>query len=281
MIAQFTLYHNLSQTWIWSCAKALGLDDRKSVNIINRDPIASRNRSFHKASLMVSTLRNFTPLALILFLMVSAYTFLHFHPPSWDNLKHFHLVLQSFSSEHHFLTPLLFLIVYILYAILSLPGIFALSLIAGYLFKQPFSTLYVTSAATVGASLLFLAARTAFGQLFYSKAGKFTMRMEKEFRENAANYLLFLRLIPLFPFWIVNVAGAYFNVPLTTFAWTTLIGMIPSVFVYTQAGRGLAILLESQQPMTAASLFNPQLSLALAGLAIFSLIPLILKKKFK
>ncbi len=230
---------------------------------------------------MVSSLRNFIPLALILSLMGGAYIFLYFHPPSWDNLKHFHLVLQTFSSEHQILTPLIFLSVYILYALLSLPGIFALSLIAGYLFNQPFSTFYVTMAATIGASLLFLAARTALGQLFYNKAGKFITRMEKEFRENAANYLLFLRLIPLFPFWLVNVAGAFFNVPLKTFVWTTLIGMIPSVFVYTQAGRGLAILLENQQPLSAAALFNPQLSWALLGIAVFSLFPLFFKKRFK
>lgn len=223
-------------------------------------------------------LKPLLPFSIILALMILGYIFAYFHPFSWENIKHGHVALKQSADIHPILAPLLFICAYIFYALLSLPGIFILSLLAGCLFSQPYSTLYVTVAATIGASLLFLAARTAFGQLFYRKAEKGGLNeMEKGFRENAASYLLFLRLIPLFPFWLVNLAGAFFEVPLKTFIWTTFIGMIPSVFIFTQAGKGLAILLHSSNPLTSSSLFNSSLVVALLGLAFLSLLPILFK----
>lgn len=218
------------------------------------------------------------PFFTILLLTVCASIFVYYHPLSVDNLRMLHVSVRNFAAIHPALTLLLFMSVYILYALLSLPGIFVFSLLAGCLFSQPFSTLYVTFAATVGASLLFLAARTAFGQFFFHRAGRFLDKMEQGFRENAASYLLFLRLIPLFPFGIVNIAGAFFNVPFRTFAWTTFLGMIPSVFIYTQAGRGLALLLHSSDPLNPAHLFNPFLIGALVGLALLALLPIFFRK---
>ena len=225
---------------------------------------------------------NFRPLLpffTILIFMLIAYAFNHLHPISWTNLKSFQLNLRNFADIHPAMTPFLFMCVYILYALLSLPGIFVLSLLAGSLFNQPLSTLYVTIAATTGASLLFLAARTAFGQLFYQKAEKRMLNKIKHgFQSNAASYLLFLRLIPLFPFWIVNIAGAFFKVKFNTFVWTTFFGMIPSVFIYTQAGKGLTVLLHSANPLNPINLFNSYLVAALLGLAFLSLLPLLFKQ---
>jgi uncharacterized membrane protein YdjX (TVP38/TMEM64 family) len=207
-----------------------------------------------------------------------AYLIAYLHPLTWANLKIFHINLRNFADTHSFLAPFLFMSIYILYAFLSLPGIFVLSLLAGSLFPEPFSTLYVTIAATIGASFLFLTVRTAFGKLFYCKIQKSRInKMEHGFRDNAASYLLFLRLIPLFPFWIVNIAGALFEVPFWIFAWTTFVGMIPSVFVYTQAGRGLTTLLHSPDPLNPASLFNSYLIAALTGLAFLALLPVLFK----
>lgn len=221
-------------------------------------------------------LKPLLPFLLILLLMISAYAFAYFHPLTWDSLRQLHSNLKNFNRHHPFITPLLFMSIYILYSLLSLPGIFVLSLIAGFLFIQPFSTLYVTSAATIGASLLFLASRTAFGELFYRRSVPRLNRFEKGFRENAASYLLFLRLIPLFPFWIVNLAGAFFGVSFRIFAWTTFVGMIPSVFIYTQAGRGFSFLLEHPDPLSPIRLLNPHLIIALIGLALLSLLPALL-----
>jgi uncharacterized membrane protein YdjX (TVP38/TMEM64 family) len=218
-------------------------------------------------------LKPLLPFLFILFLMGGTYAFAYLHPLSWENLRQFNSSLKSFDEHHPLITPLLFIVIYILYALLSLPGIFILSLIAGFLFIQPFSTLYVTFSATIGASLLFLASRTAFGALFYRRSAPVLDRFEKGIRENAASYLLFLRLIPFFPFSIVNLAGAFFGVPFWIFVWTTFVGMIPSVFIYTQAGRGFSFLLEQSRPLSPIHLFNFHLIIALIGLALLALLP--------
>jgi len=220
-------------------------------------------------------LKPLLPFIVILFLMIVAYIFAYAHPLSWENLRAYHLQLKQFGELHPIGAPLLFITIYILYALLSLPGIFILSLLAGFLFAQPFSALYVILSATIGSSLLFLAARTAFGGMFYQQAGPFLTRMETGFRENAISYLLFLRLIPLFPFWIVNLAGAFFGVPFRVFVWTTCVGMIPSVIIYTQAGRGFSFLLENPNPLNPFNLFNPHLITALVVLAFLSLVPVL------
>lgn len=223
-------------------------------------------------------IRSLLPFLFIFVIIATTCVFAYFHPVSWSNLKIFQLNLKIFSQAHPFLTPLLFMSIYILYSLLSLPGIFILSLFAGSLFTQPFSTIYVIVAATIGASLLFLAARTAFGQIFCRKAKQnLLLKMEEGFQKNAASYLLFLRLIPLFPFWLVNIAGAFFSVPFWTFAWTTLVGMIPSVFIYTQAGKGITLLLHSPDPFNPMNLFNTNITVSLCGLALLSLLPVALK----
>lgn len=221
-------------------------------------------------------IRPLLPFLVILIFMIMAYVFNYFYPLG-ENLKIFPN-LKHFADTYPIQALVLFMGVYILYALLSLPGIFVLSLLSGYLFSQPYSTLSVTIAATIGASLLFLAARTAFGQVFYRKAGqRMLAKMEKGFKKNAASYLLFLRLIPFFPFWVVNIAGAFFAVPFWTFFWTTFLGMIPSVFIFTEAGKRLAILLYSPNPLNLSNLFNSYLITALLGLALLSLVPILFK----
>jgi uncharacterized membrane protein YdjX (TVP38/TMEM64 family) len=223
-------------------------------------------------------LKPLLPFLFILIFMLGAYLFAYLHPPSWESLRQFHLSLKNFDEQHPYVTPLLFMGIYILYALFSLPGIFILSLLAGFLFVQPFSTLYVTFAATIGAALLFLVARTAFGELLYRRSGPFLGRLEKGFQNNAVSYLLFLRFLPLFPFWVVNLAGAFFGVSFWGFVWTTFVGMIPSVFIYTQAGRGLTYLLEQTAPLTPTHMWNSHLVMALVGLALLSLLPIVVSR---
>lgn len=200
------------------------------------------------------------------------------YPLPWEHLRSGYAQLIEFEREHPILVPLVFMSIYILYALLSLPGIFIFSLVAGGLFVQPLSTIYVTCSATIGASLLFLLARTAFGELFYGKTNRFLSGMEKGFRKNAVSYLLFLRLIPLSPFWIVNISGAFFKVPFWTFIWTTFFGMIPSVIIYTQAGKELSHLLYHSRSLNPTDLFNPYLLAALIAVATLALFPIFLRK---
>jgi len=101
--------------------------------------------------------------------------------------------------------------------------------------------------------------------------------MEGGFQKNAASYLLFLRFIPLFPFWLVNIAPAFFNVKTRTYIWTTFVGIIPGSYVYAQAGSGLGTIFEEGKSFSFNSVFNTQMNFALVLLALFSLIPILVK----
>ena len=117
-----------------------------------------------------------------------------------------------------------------------------------------------------------------FGDSLKKKAGPFLSKMKKGFNDNAASYMLFLRFVPVFPFWIVNLAPAFFGVHLRTFIWTTLVGIIPGSLVFTLAGGGLEKILDTNKAFSISTLFNTELKIALTLLGILSLLPILLKK---
>ncbi|MCI0382239.1 MAG: VTT domain-containing protein [Chlamydiae bacterium] len=230
-------------------------------------------------------IRSFIPVAIIVFLMALIY-FLGLHKYFYlETIKLKYMDLRNFVSQNPFTSPLIFIGVYILITALSIPVALILSLIGGFLFYQPWSTLYVVLGGTVGATLLFLAARTSLKSFLHEKTKKkhsrWLSKIEEGFAENGANYLLFLRLVPLLPFWLVNLAPAFLNVSIFTYIWTTFIGIIPGSFVYTQAGRGLGAILEKGDGFSLDVIFNTQLVIALVCLAIFSLLPIFIKKWMK
>lgn len=223
-------------------------------------------------------MKKYIPLSLLITLTIIAYFSDILKYFTFENLQMHRHALASFISEHGLLSPTLFILLYIIIAALSLPiGVF-LSVIGGFLFPQPFSTLYIVIGATIGASLLFLAAKTAVGGLLKKKAGRFLPKIKAGFRENGASYLFFLRLVPLFPFWLVNLAPAFLGIPFRTFFWTTFIGIIPGAFVFAQAGAGLGAILDSNQGFSISGIFNWQVKIALIALGIFALIPIVIKK---
>jgi uncharacterized membrane protein YdjX (TVP38/TMEM64 family) len=227
---------------------------------------------------MNQRLKRFLPLSLILLGMAAVYFSGLYHYLSFNTLRTYHDTLKLFILAHPIAVPLLFILTYILLTALSVPGAVFLTLLGGYLFPQPLSTIYVVFSATCGAALIFLAARTALGDALKQKAGPFLQKMEKGFNENAASYMLFLRFVPLFPFWAVNLAPAFFGVPLRTFLWTTLIGITPGSFVFTLAGSGLEKIFETGQAFSLSALFNTELKIALSLLGVLALVPILIKK---
>ena len=223
-------------------------------------------------------IKKFIPIVILIILIGVAYFMGLGKYVTYDNLKAHHTTLKIFVGAHPFLTPLIFIGFYIVMAALSLPGGAFLSLFGGFLFPQPFSTIYVVIGATIGAALIFLAARSALGEILYKKTGTVFSKMEKGFKENAISYLFFLRFAPLFPFWIVNLAAAFFRVGFWTYLWTTFIGIAPGSFVFTQAGTGLSSIFETGQEFSLATVFNMQIRIALIALGIFALIPILVKK---
>ena len=227
---------------------------------------------------MNKNILKYLPILVIFLGMASLYFSGVYQYLSLDYLRLYHKSLKTFVEMHPIAVPIAFCLVYIISTTLSVPGAVFLTLLGGYLFLQPFSTIYVVLSATFGATLIFLAARTALKEILKKKAGPFLQKMEKGFQENAISYLLFLRFVPLFPFWLVNIAPAFFGVSLITFVWTTLVGIFPGTLVFTLAGGGFEKILEKNETFSITTIFNIQIKIALVLLGIIALAPIIWKK---
>lgn len=226
----------------------------------------------------MAQIKRFLPLIILIILMIAGYFSGFYRALNFETVKYHHNELTEYVNNHPIMTPFMFIGAYAVATALSIPGGIFLSLIGGFLFRQPWCTLYVIVGATTGATILFLVARTALGDFLKQKAGSRLAKMSEGFQKNAANYLLFLRFVPIFPFWLVNLAPAFFNVRLWTYIWTTLIGIAPGAFVFTQAGRGLNAIFESADDFSLENILNTQMKIALICLGIFALVPVIIKK---
>lgn len=223
-------------------------------------------------------MKKFIPFIVIIILTIIAYAFGLGDYFTFDMLKANRMKLLAFTENYPILAPLIFITIYTTAIALSLPGGALLSLFGGFLFPLPLSTLYVITGATIGASAIFLAAKTALQEFLRKKAAPFLQKMESGFNKNPVSYLLFLRFIPLFPFWLVNLAPAFFNVRFRTYLWTTIVGILPGSYVFTQAGAGLGAIFDSGESFNLSTIFNTQIKIALIALAIFSLVPILIKK---
>lgn len=195
-----------------------------------------------------------------------------------EKLKEEHQGILEFYQTYPLFTPLLFFLAYVVMVTLSIPGAALFTILGGYLFRQPLGTFITVMAATTGACCLFLAAKTAIGDFFLQRAGNRFLDFKRNFEKDAWSYLLFLRLVPLFPFWLVNLGLAVLGVRWGTFVWTTCLGIIPGTFVYTQIGTGLSTLIEKQEVLASASFMHRDIVMALVGLGLLALFPIILKK---
>lgn len=210
--------------------------------------------------------------------------------------------LLGFVAENLALAVLLYMGVYILAVAASLPGASILTVLGGYLFGVFLGPPIVVVSATIGATLIFLVAKTALGDALASRAGGLLDRLKQGFQEDAASYLLFLRLVPAFPFWLVNIAPAFAGVGVVTFAATTFFGIIPGTTAYVLVGGGLGSILESARsdpdyqaclaqeaagaveagscrlPVSLGDFVTTELIVAAAALGVVALIPPVVRK---
>jgi uncharacterized membrane protein YdjX (TVP38/TMEM64 family) len=168
--------------------------------------------------------------------------------------------------------------VYVVAVAMSLPGGTVLSLIGGFLFGAVVSTGLVVVSATLGATILFVIAKSALGDALRVRAGPWMDKLAKGFQENELSYLLVLRLVPLFPFFVVNLVPAFLGVRLRDYVLATFFGIIPGTFVYNLADAGLGSILDSGEDFTVASVLTTEIKLALFGLAVLALLPVVYKK---
>jgi uncharacterized membrane protein YdjX (TVP38/TMEM64 family) len=222
-----------------------------------------------------ATLRRFLPvtillLGLVLFLLLGLDR--HF---SFEALSRNHAELTAWVAANGALAALLFVLVYAAAIAFSLPIGVVMTPLAGYLFGTWLGAFLAIIGATLGAIAVFLAARTAFYDLFHARTGAALARFEQGFRRNSFSYLLFLRLVPVFPFWLVNIVPAFLGMRLDRFALGTLIGIIPGCVVYSSLGAGFGVLIDRGQAPDLGVIFQARILLPLLGLAVLSLVPVI------
>lgn len=170
---------------------------------------------------------------------------------------------------------ILYLLLYAAAVALSVPGAAVLTVAGGFLFGTWLGGLCAVFGATLGAACIFLAARAGLGGLA-GRAGPFFEKLQAGFAENAFNYLLVLRLVPLFPFWLVNLVPALAGVGLPTFVFATLIGIVPGTFIYAAIGNGLGKVVEAPD---LGIVFHPSVLGPLVGLGLLSLVPVWYKQR--
>ncbi|HEV2336146.1 MAG TPA: TVP38/TMEM64 family protein [Stellaceae bacterium] len=200
---------------------------------------------------------------------------------------HRYLSLAALAEHREWLTAvvaragvtaaLTFILGYAALVALSVPGGAIFTITGGFLFGPWLGTAYAVIGATVGATVVFLAARAGFAGLV-ARAGPWVRRLESNFRKNGLNYLLVLRLIPIFPFWLVNLIAGAVGLQLWVYVLGTFFGIIPVTFIYASLGNGLGTLAAEGRPPDLSVLFRPSVILPILGLAALALLPVILKR---
>ncbi|WP_110032842.1 TVP38/TMEM64 family protein [Hoeflea marina] len=190
--------------------------------------------------------------------------------------------LAGLVAENRLAAAGVYVFAYILAVAFSLPAASLLTVFGGFLFGWLLGGALTAVAATIGATIIFLVARTAFGDVLRRRAGPFLSRLADGFAENAFGYLLVLRLAPVLPFFILNIAPAFFDVRLRTYVLATFFGILPGTFAYSWLGQGLDSVLvaaaESGREASIGDLVTPQITLAFAALALVAAIPTVIRK---
>ncbi|WP_090021283.1 TVP38/TMEM64 family protein [Limimonas halophila] len=197
---------------------------------------------------------------------------------SFDALAEHRAWLEQQVADNAVLAAAAFVVVYALVAAFSIPGGAFLTILGGFLFGTIGGAIYAVTGATIGAVAVFLAARTALGDALRERAGSAVERMRAGFQEDAMNYLLFLRLIPVFPFWLVNLVPAFLGVPLRTYAIGTFLGIAPGSVVYASVGNGVGNLIAVGEKPNLGIIFEPSILGPIIGLALLSMLPVGYKK---
>lgn len=191
-----------------------------------------------------------------------------------ESLKTNRDALITVYQKNRFAMAGAFIAIYISQTALSLPGAAILSLAAGAVFGVLMGTVYVNIGATVGATLAFLVARYLFHDVIQNKFGPRLEKINRELETRGFNYLLFLRLVPVFPFFLVNLGAGLTKVPLRTFFFGTMIGIIPGSIVFCNAGASLATI------TGVSEVASPRVLGSFALLGLFALVP-VFYQKFK
>ncbi len=204
---------------------------------------------------------------LILFFTTGLYQTL-----SFQQLAQSYGEIKLFVSDHRVVALLVFFAVYFISVAMSLPIASLLTLSGGAIFGW-WAAIIIITAATAGAGLVFLAAKSLLHDWLSQKTGSFMKRLEAGFRQNGFSYLLALRLIPAAPFWVVNIIPALVGMRFSTFMIATFFGIAPGTLIYVGVAQGFDLVLAQGKVPDLSLLTEPEIILPLVALGVMSLLP--------
>lgn len=199
---------------------------------------------------------------------------------SLDTLARHRAVLTGWVAANPWLAALAYVLVYTAATAFSVPGALVLTLSGGFLFGAVLGTVLTVAGATAGATLVFLFAQRVFGADALQKLGPRAEGLARGIQANAWSYLLVLRLVPLFPFFLVNLVPAFCGVRTGVFVATTALGIIPGTAVFSLSGAGLGRVLDAGGTPSLSGILTPEIIAALCGLAALALLAIPLRKRF-
>jgi uncharacterized membrane protein YdjX (TVP38/TMEM64 family) len=225
------------------------------------------------------TFKRLLPLLILIALLGAAFAFRLDRYLTLDALRDNRVALLDLVARSGIWAGLIYVLAYAGAVALSLPGAVILTLAGGFLFGTAIGATLTVAGATVGATILFLIARSAVGDALRQRAGPFLARMSEGFSRNAFNYLLFLRLVPAFPFWAVNLAPALLGMRLVPYVIATFIGIIPATVIFSAFGASLGAVFDAGGDVNLKDVLSPTLLGALVALGLLSLLPVVIKSR--
>jgi uncharacterized membrane protein YdjX (TVP38/TMEM64 family) len=225
---------------------------------------------------IIHSLRKWSLLFLLVIVGFLLFYFGLLHYLSFESINHYQGDIKKWSELHYFSAVNLYIICFALLIACAIPCATVLTLAGGFLFGI-ISALYAEVATTIGGLILFFAVRTSIGHWIAQRSRGWIRMLNRGFQRNAFQYIILLRLVPVFPCWISNVSAGALNVPVRTFILATLIGIFPSTLIYTLVGRGLDTFFTNNEVPTWKILLSPNLFFPLLALIIFTLLPIFYK----
>jgi uncharacterized membrane protein YdjX (TVP38/TMEM64 family) len=189
-----------------------------------------------------------------------------------ENIQLHAAQLRDFSDSHYLISVIAFILIYIIVTGFSLPGALPLTLAGGFLYKTLLAAVYVNIGATAGATLSFLFARYVAGAWIQQKYADKLAHFNAELDRNGSSYLLTLRLVPIFPFFLINIFAGLTRIKVKTFVWTTSLGILPGSLVYSYAGQQLGTI------HNVKDVFTTRILVAFLLLAAVAILPILWQK---
>ena len=222
--------------------------------------------------------RRFGPLLLILALVIAAFASGVTRNLSLHELREHHRQLEAVVRAHPIICLGAYILTYIAVVALSLPAALVMTLTGGLLFGPWVGGFAAAASCTLGASILFVVCRTAAGDLLKARAGPTAARIEAGVRRDAFSYILILRLVPVMPFWLANLALGLIDIPFSTFIIASFLGIAPVSIIYAGLGSSLNTLFAEGVRPDLHIIARPSVFLPLIGLALLSLVPILVRR---